>query len=129
MQLCELEWYEYPPKWYQFTLRQLAGLLASVTLDTKQAGWRPGAGKLLTYQEILGHFDLSGNLDQDDLVAFYQEYIDAHLGELYQDEYFGPKRKLDDPDKAHMLAAVCYAFYCNSRCDVIKALCNFAVSE
>lgn len=127
MQLCELAWYEYPPKWYQFTLRQLAGMLASVTLDAKQPGWHwPG---VLTYQEILGHFDLSGNLDQDDLVAFYKEYIDAHLTHLYQDEYFGPKRKLTDPDKAHKLAAVCYAFYCNSRCDVIKALCNFAVSE
>lgn len=127
MQLCELEWYEYPPKWYQFTLRQLAGMLAQVTLDYKQARWH-WQGEL-TYQEILGHFDLSEDLDQDDLISFFQVYIDDHLTQLYKDEYFGPKRKLDNPDKAHMLAAVCYAFYCNSRCDVIKALCKFAVDE
>lgn len=127
MQLCELEWYGYPPKWYQFTLRQLAGMLAQVTLDYKQASWHWRGEP--TYQEILGHFDLSEGLDQDDLISFFQVYVDNHLTQLYKDEYFGPKHKLDNPDKDHMLAAVCYAFYCNSRCDVIKALCNFAVSE
>lgn len=123
MQLWEDPNYTYPQYYYAQALQCLARMLANY------------CGCIVHYDGqtvlaiMLEAFEYCGATDQANLEKFFSEYIDAHLTELYQDDFFGPEDKLDNPSKAHMLAAACNVFYCNPRGDVFEALQEFAINN
>lgn len=124
MQLYENPNYAYPAYWYAHALECLAKCLAQTCLSVLKYDGR------VAFISALECFDSwTFDADQQELTKFFTEYIDAHLSELYHDEYFGPENKLDNPSRAHMLAAVCNVFYCNSRCDMFDALQEFATNN
>lgn len=124
MQLYENPNYAYPAYWYARALESLAKCLAQTCLMVLKYDGR------LAFISALEHLESwTFDANEQKLTKFFAEYIDAHLGELYQDNYFGPENKLDNPSRAHMLAAVCHAFYCNSRCDMFNALQKFATNN
>lgn len=124
MQLYENPNYAYPAYWYAHALECLAKCLAQYCLSVLKYDGRLA---FISALECLESWTFDAN--EQLLTKFFAEYIDTHLGELYQDEYFGPETKLDNPSRAHMLAAVCHAFYCNSRCDMFNALQEFATNN
>lgn len=123
MQLWEDPNYAYPQYYYAQSLQCLARMLANYCGCIRQYDGQ----KALAI--ALESFEYCGATDQAALEKFFAEYIDTHLGEIYQDDYFGPEDKLDNPSKAHMLAAACNVFYCNPRGDVFEALQELAINN
>lgn len=124
MQLYENPNYAYHAYWYARALERLAKCLAQTCLLVLKSN---GRSAFISALECFESWTF--DVDQQKLTKFFAGYIDAHLSELYHDEYFGPENKLDNPSRAHMLAAVCHAFYCNSRCDMFNALQKFATNN
>lgn len=124
MQLYENPNYAYPAYWYARALESLAKCLAQHCLFVLKYDGR------LAFISALECFE-SWTFDPSEqkLTKFFGEYIDTHLNGLYHDKYFGPENRLDNPSRAHMLAAVCHAFYYNSRCDMFDALQEFATNN
>lgn len=124
MQLYENPNYAYHAYWYARALESLAKCLAQTCLMVLKYN-----GRLAFISALERLESWTFDADQQKLTKFFAAYIDTHLGELYQDNYFGPESKLDNPSRAHMLGAVCRAFYCNSRCDMFDALQEFATNN
>lgn len=124
MQLYEDPNYAYPAYWYARALKNLAKCLAQYCLSVLKYD---GHLAFISALECLVSWTFDAN--EQELTKFFAEYIDTHLGELYQDNYFGPDIKLDNPSREHMLAAVCRACYCNTRRDMFNALQEFATNN
>lgn len=124
MQLYENPNYAYPAYWYARALECLAKCLAQTCLTVLKYD-----GRLAFISALERLESWTFNPNEKELTKFFAEYIDTHLSELYHDKYFGPEDRLDNPSRAHMLGAVCRAFYCNSRCDMFNALQEFATNN